>query len=92
MFLTSTYVQTRHDHDGKTENVGLVRNIRLTDLKRSNIILDLKKKEVVKCRDYQKEGKVINSGDSSYDELFNYFYASYPKQIDMALEVIKQNE
>lgn len=85
MFLTSTYFTTNHNDMGKEENVAIIRNIRNNDLKRANIVLDLEKKLVVKCRDYRKDEKLIN-GNQDYDDLYNYFYSLYPKQLDAAME------
>jgi hypothetical protein len=91
MFLTSTYLKRSHDSDMKEENVAIVRNMRLTDLKRSNLILDLKKKEVVKCRDYQMEvGKVVEN--PNYDDLYNHFHAQYPDHLDAAINVLNHEE
>jgi len=87
MFLTATYLKRSYNSELKEESVAIVRNMRLTDLKRANLILDLKKKEVVKCRDYQQDGKVVT--EPNYDNLFNSFYVQYPKQLDMAMNLVK---
>lgn len=90
MFLTSTYYITSHDSDMKDENVAIIRNLRNNDLKRASIILDLENKTIVKCRDYQKEDKLLND-IPDYDEVYNYFYTLYPTQLDTVVNYLKGN-
>ena len=85
MFLTATYTKPQYNSELRDENVAIVRNLRNNDLVRANLILDLKKKEVKKCRDYQKDGELVEVPD--YVELLEYFRNQYPQQIEMAIKI-----
>ena len=87
MFLTATYTKPQYNSELRDENVAIVRNLRNNDLTRANLILDLKKKEVKKCRNYQQDGKIIENPE--YSELFNYFHEQYPQQLDIALQLVE---
>ena len=66
------------------EVVAFVRNLRDTDRKQANVILDTKKLTVVKCRDFQINGNVVS--DPDYKILWDYFYASHPTELDIVLK------
>jgi hypothetical protein len=99
MFIVSTYVLNAGDKKNTSkkgffsdprnfavdESISLVRNIRDNDLKRANLILNLKKKTVVKCREYHKDGVLVE--DTSYEDLLEYFKGIYPEQIELALKM-----
>jgi hypothetical protein len=99
MFLTSTTVinpvnpkstsQPNFFKDpsnfGADESISLVKNIRLSDLKKSNIILDLSEKRIVKCRRFFIDGKSINN--PTYHEIYDYYHSQFPTQIDQAISI-----
>ena len=70
------------------EVVSLVKNIRYGDLKKCNVILDVKNKSVVKCRSFQMFGEVVT--DPDYTKLLEYFIGQYPDQIKMLLQSVEQ--
>jgi c-di-GMP-related signal transduction protein len=69
------------------EVVSLVRNLRKRDLERCNVILDVKKKEVVKCRSFQMHGKLA---ERDYQTLLEYFIAQYPSQVQQLLNLVNE--
>jgi len=104
MYITCCYVirplnpknTSKPNHSQHAENfiadevVSLVKNIRNSDIKKCNLILDVKNKSVVKCRSFQINGEVV-TGDN-YDTLLEYFHAQYPAQIDALLKAVEHVE
>lgn len=89
-YIIESYAPSKPEDQTKNisnEVISFVRNLRLNDLKRSSLILDLKNKKVVKCRAYKKDGTIYN--DADYDQLFNYYYNTHTEQIDEVLRVIQ---
>jgi hypothetical protein len=70
------------------EVVSLVKHIRNSDLKKCNVILDVKNKSVVKCRSFQINGEVITEPD--YTTLLGYFGSQNPEQIKILLQSVDQ--
>lgn len=68
------------------EVVSITRKIRDSDLKKCNVILDVKNKVVVKCRDFQLDGKVVK--EPNFDKLMEHFQEMYPTQIAKLLEIV----
>lgn len=88
MFITSTYM-TRPVLPNRTsmprffentnnfisdEVVSIVRKLKRNDLTRSNVIIDLKNKSVIKNRDF--------SIGKDYDAIYKHFHDMYPQQLD----------
>ena len=69
------------------EIVNITRKLNDSDLKRANLILDLRNKEVIKCRNYQLEGEVVT--EPSYESLLESIRNSYPNQVDMAVKIVE---
>jgi hypothetical protein len=69
------------------EVVSLVKHIRNSDLKKCNVILDVKNKSVVKCRSFQMYGEVVT--DPDYTKLLEYFEGQYPEQIKLLLQSVE---
>jgi len=67
------------------EVIVLSKKLKMQDLQRANLILDLSKKELVKCRKYYKDSKLVK--DPTYDEMFSYMKTLYPKQIEEAAKL-----
>jgi hypothetical protein len=102
MFITCTYVihpidpkKTSQPNRSKDPNnfiadevVSLVKNIRNSDLKKCNVILDVKNKSVVKCRSFIVSGEYVT--DPQYDKLLEYFHGQYPAQVDALLKAVEQ--
>jgi hypothetical protein len=100
MFLTARYIKTptgknstsikgfglNPDNYVYEEVVGFVRNLQYTDLRQANVILDLKKSEIIKCR-ATKNNPVTPGGqkEQSFDEIFQYFYSNYSQYFDRML-------
>jgi len=97
MYIISQYLLTpNNDHTSATkffedpqnfaidEVIVLAKRIRMKDLQRANLILDLTKKEVVKCRKYYKDTKLVK--DPTYQEMFEYMKSLYPRQVEEALK------
>lgn len=61
------------------ERVQITRHLRDSDLKGANVILDLARKEVMKCR-ARKEDPI--SAKQTYDEIYDYFYTHYKEYLD----------
>jgi hypothetical protein len=57
-----------------TEHVNLVKRLNSTDLKRSNLILDVTNQEVVKCRDYFIDGELA---PRDFDIIFKHFESAF---------------
>jgi hypothetical protein len=98
MFITASYL--RYPIDPKStskpnsqrksdmildEVVSLVKKLRDSDLKRCNVIINVKRQEVVKCRDFQLDGKIVEN--PSYEALLEHFHELYPAQIDELLKL-----
>jgi len=56
------------------EVAGFTRKIRNNDLASCDVIIDLVKKEVIKCRVNAKKGGFT---DTSYDTIYKYFESNY---------------
>ena len=70
------------------EVVSLTKRLRTSDLKKCNVILDIKKNDVIKCRDFQVNGELVT--DRNYDKLLTYFRRQYPEQIEKFLLAAKE--
>ena len=70
------------------EVVSITRHLNDSDLKRANLILDLRNKEVMKCRRYQYEGKIVTTPD--YDTLLESIRGTYPNQVGLALKMAEE--
>lgn len=70
------------------EVVTMSKKIRDTDLKRSNVIINVKRKAVVKSRDFQLMGKIID--DPSYEVLLGHFAEMYPNQVKELLKLAQE--
>lgn len=93
MFLTASYLKTSNPKTNTSqknfwandenyhyeEQVQLVKKLRASDLKNSELILDLDRKEIVKCR-RPKE-------DSTFETLFEYFQTHYAEYL-AALNIV----
>lgn len=98
MFITATYIvyplnpkETSQPNFSKNrsnfvadEVVAIVKNLRDTDRKQANVILDTKKLTVIKCRDFQINGIVVH--DPEYKTLWDYFYEQHPKECALILK------
>lgn len=98
MFLTVQYVAglnsgVSSSNKGSWQNadnvhldelLGFTRNLSNTELKTSSIILDLKRKELVKDRADTYEG--------DYDKAYAYFYSNYTDQLNKIDEYMKLDE
>jgi len=102
MYLTSTYYIKPAPHASSSkknffsdsdnlrldETVALIRNIRNTDLRRANVILNLRTQEVVKCRQYRIGQEVVVNPE--YGKLLAFFHDIYPNEIDAALKIAQK--
>jgi hypothetical protein len=92
MYITSSYIFNKQGQKVTADEVvSIVKRIRDSDLKRSNVILDVVKGEVKKCRNFNLYGKVVNSNDAeppTYQRLLDYFHAHHPQHIDVLLNAI----
>ena len=92
MYITAQYVYNRYKNYEMLadEVVSIVRKIRDNDIKRCNVILDVVKGEVFKCRGFHIYGKEIDGYEKdSYQRLLDYFHAMHPQQIDNLLKAIQ---
>jgi hypothetical protein len=94
MFLIAQYLKTPNDkvctsavkfwsnpdNYSYSEMLDFVRNVRNSDLTNANVILDLKNKEVVKCRG-TKETPLAET-NRNFQEIYDYFYHHYPETLD----------
>ena len=100
MFITAAYVyspvgdffDTSAQADGsstfiKTEVSSFIKKVRNSDLKSASVILDLINQQVIKCRDYQLNGKIQDA--FTYDELYDYFKTNYPDEIGRINQYLK---
>src|ERR1700735_760002 len=101
MFITASYVFYPTDPKSTSkpgfskdpsnyiadEVVSLVKKLRDNDLKRCNVILNVKRKEVIKCRNFQLNGKLVEKPD--YDTLLEHFKEMYPEPIEKLLEFVQ---
>ena len=71
------------------EVVSITRNLNDSDLKRANLILDLEKKEVLKCRRYQLDGKMVT--EPNYVALLASLRSTYPNQVGLAETLANEN-
>ena len=104
MYITATYLM--HPVDPKhtsapnysknkanfiaDEVVSLTKKLRNSDLIRCNVIIDIKNETVIKCRDFQLNGEVVQNPE--YKPLFDHFREMYPQQIVMLVDMIKNPE
>ena len=95
MFLTSTYILCPANPADPSqagnkfvtyETFSFVKNLRDSDLKQANVILDVIKLSVVKCRDFKINGNVVV--DPDYKTLWDHFYSVNPTELDMILKAI----
>lgn len=96
MFLISTFITTssssahtsqpnfisNRNNLVQDEHIILVRNLRDTELSRADTVLNLAKKTIIKCRDYSR------FSSDNYADIFGYFHAIYPEQLDMATQIV----
>ena len=99
MFITSCLLSTSapQTNGGKTcknnskliqeETISIVKRVNTTDTKRSNVILDLAKETVVKCRSYAINNVAVITPD--YHELLEHFRSLHPEVIDLAIQLSK---
>ncbi len=99
MHLTSTYyIRPKNNFNTSSTNffsnpdnlvidetVSLVKNLRMTDLKRANLVLDLKNKKVLKCRRYRMGKDMVINPD--YQKLYDFFKDIYPNELDAAQKI-----
>jgi len=95
MFITSYYLfkDYKRNENLADETVSFVRKLRDSDLKRSNVILDMKKKELVKCRSFNLYGKIVNNGDTdvTYQRILDYFHAQHPQEVGSLITLMESN-
>lgn len=94
MFITCTYLLQNHSTNAREETidevVSIVKNIRTSDLKKCNVILDVVKGTIVKCRDFHLGHKILNTVDNpDYRTVLDYFQATHPKEIGALLNIIE---
>jgi hypothetical protein len=68
------------------EHIEILYKLNLNQLKQADVVLNLSKHRVEKCRDYGR------FASSSYDDIFAYFYNIYPNELNKAICLIKKNE
>lgn len=73
MHLTITYILRDGEYQ---ESASLVKNLRTTDYKQCDVILDLDSHEILKLRKYIRGNEVIES--STYEDLAKILLESYP--------------
>ncbi len=94
MFITCTYLYQNHTSNAKNttvdESVSIVKNLRYTDLKRCNVILDVENGIVIKCRNFKLYDDVFTNSlnGPDYQRLLDYFQSHHPKEIGMLLDAI----
>ena len=92
MYIVATYYYNRDKNNTMVadEMVSIVKRINTTDMKRSNVILDIIRGEVVKNRGFQLYGKEITDNDNkTYQRLLDYFHSLHPKEMNTVLDAIK---
>ena len=92
MYITISYLfRKKNGQNIADETVAFVRRLRNNDLKRANVILDMKNKDLVKCRDFNLYGKVVNTNDENvtYQRLLDYVHAAHPQEVDAILTVME---
>lgn len=93
MNITITYIlRSNHPKKIKTENywsnpnhimadetVAFVKNLKDSDLKRCNVILDIENKEIIKNRGYIENNEFVSN--PSYDQIIAYLSKQYPDTV-----------
>jgi hypothetical protein len=97
MFITATYIYnpinphatSQKNYSSNKSNmivdeiISITKNIRNSDLKKCNVIIDIFNENVIKCRDFMMDGKIVSNPD--YIVLLNYFKQQHPRQIEPLL-------
>jgi hypothetical protein len=103
MFITATFIinaanpkaTSQPDHSKNPKNfiadevVSITKKIRDSDLKKCNVILDVKNKEVLKCRNFQMGGQQVTN--PNYQMLLEHFQAMYPNEVGQLLQIENLN-
>jgi hypothetical protein len=96
MFITSTYMYQNHTHNNEKatvdEVISIVKNLRDSDLKKCNVILDILTGTIIKCRNFRLYDEIfVNSLNApDYQRILNYFQSVHPKEIELLLGSIQQ--
>ena len=95
MYIVANYIYYPVKNGKETITIGdeivsIVRKLKNTDLKRSNLILDVVNKEVLKCRSFMIDNREVT--DPTYDMLLEHFQKSHPNEINALLKLIEIGE
>lgn len=92
MHITATYFYRPQKTNSQTvmvtdEVVSFVKNLRDSDLKRCNVIIDVINQEVLKCRSFMIDGEIVKNPE--YHTLIEYFQRNHPTEVGTLLKAVE---